>query len=73
MIAREHLLPEVEAGNPAKAAGDIFCLGKVMQRWTVLYPTWPGDHGLDLLAAMMEADPAKRPTAAAALTAPWLA
>lgn len=72
LIDDAHLPPEVQAGNPRKrytAAGDMYCLGKVMQVWSK--PAWLDDAGRALLAALLDADPARRPSAAGALASPW--
>lgn len=76
VIAREYLPPEVQAGNPARpytAAGDMYCLGKVMDTWKAVNADWVGLDLLALLRAMLESDPAKRPTASDALAHPWFA
>lgn len=74
VVADAYLPPEVEAGNPGApytAAGDVYCLGKVLQAWA--QDAWLGPTGRALLAAMLNKDPTKRPTASAALADPWLA
>lgn len=72
LIDVAHLPPEVQpgdAGKPYTAAGDMYCLGKVMKAWA--QPAWLDDAGRALQAALLDADPARRPSAADALANPW--
>ncbi|KAK3287632.1 hypothetical protein CYMTET_4876 [Cymbomonas tetramitiformis] len=71
--------PEVQAGQAPTQASDMWCAGRIIYKLAagVAQPAWPvrgvrSDALRELLEALLQEDPARRPTAAKALASPGI-